>query len=70
MNQFREEADPLLAPFKNRIPAGVKSLDNLLNEYVQLNEREQRRAAAMAGNPLAARLYQGGGCTSRIHLTP
>lgn len=27
MKQYKVEADPLLACFKNRIPAGVKSLD-------------------------------------------
>ena len=57
MHEFKKDAEALLAPFKNRIPAGVKGLDAVLTEYVAFKEADERRRAAVAGNPLAARMY-------------
>ena len=57
MNQFRKDADVLLAPFKNRIPAGVKGLDAVLTEYVALKDADERRRSAVRNNPVAAKMY-------------
>jgi hypothetical protein len=38
--QFKKDADALLAPFGNRIPAGVKGLDAVLSEYVAFKEAD------------------------------
>ena len=46
----------LLAPFKNRIPAGVKGLDAVLTEYVALKDADERRRSAVRNNPVAAKI--------------
>ena len=48
MHEFKKDAEALLAPFKNRIPAGVKGLDAVLTEYVAFKEADERRRAAEA----------------------
>ena len=55
--QFKKDADALLAPFGNRIPAGVKGLDAVLSEYVAFKEADARRKKTVASNPLAKRMY-------------
>ena len=55
--QFKRDAVVLLAPFGNRIPAGVKGLDAVLGEYVAFKEADTRRKRAVASNPLAKRMY-------------
>ena len=55
--RFPGDADALLAPFGNRIPAGVKGLDAVLGEYVAFKEADTRRKRAVASNPLAKRMY-------------
>ena len=57
MNQFKKDADVLLAPFKNRIPAGVKGLDAVLTEYVAFKDADERRRSAVRNNPVAAKMY-------------
>jgi len=55
--QFKKDADALLAPFGNRIPAGVKGLDAVLSEYVAFKEADAKRKKTVASNPLAKRMY-------------
>ena len=55
--QFKRDAVVLLAPFGNRIPAGVKGLDAVLGEYVAFKEADTKRKRAVASNPLAKRMY-------------
>lgn len=54
---FKKDADALLAPFGNRIPAGVKGLDAVLSEYVAFKEADAKRKKTVASNPLAKRMY-------------
>ena len=56
--QFRTDADPLLAPFRNRVPTGVVGLEHIVGEYVAARARDAARRAAMEANPLARRMYE------------
>lgn len=46
------------APGSAALPAGVRDLHDLLNDYVRLKEQEGQRLALAARNPLAARMQQ------------
>ena len=50
------EAKDRLSAAVNTLPAGVKNLTDLLNEYVFIKERESRRQQLYRANPLAASL--------------
>lgn len=54
---FRREARLILGSAAHALPAGVKNLSELLNEYVSVKERDSRRQSLQSLNPVAQSLY-------------
>ncbi|GAB4816573.1 hypothetical protein N2152v2_003619 [Parachlorella kessleri] len=68
------EARLLLGDAATALPAGVKSLQELLNDYVGIRERDGRRQQLLRGNPVAQSLYSlldfHAGLPTPQHLPP